>query len=130
MDPARPPPRIVANDSPRTKAIAEVTRAAGHKKPAADDDRPRKIGYRKKFSLHFGISTFEHWDDLPNGARDAQTMATRFKDILGFDHSEVVLNGDVTHSGMRMARLCGSQTARTQDISCPRTHPNRSCWGI
>ena len=56
----------------------------------------RGLNYRRKVSVHFGVSAYQHWPSLNNGASDATDLANRFKIALNFDQQIVVLNEEVT----------------------------------
>ena len=101
MQAAPPPSRIVSNASPRTKNIA---RGGKPNSSAAAGAPPKKIGYRRKVSLHIGVSKYTNgWNPLKNGTGDALALQKRFRDVLGFDDTYTLLDAQVTKEGIQQA---------------------------
>ena len=55
-----------------------------------------KLSYRRKVSVHFGVSKYTYWGTLKNAAGDATALAERFQLALNFDQSTVILDEEVT----------------------------------
>eukprot|EP00946_MAST-07B_sp_MAST-7B-sp1_P005319 g5319.t1 len=100
MQAAPPPSRIVANASPRTRSIARGDKANSGGAAGV----PQKIGYRRKVSLHIGVSAYcNGWNPLKNATRDALALQQRFRDVLGFDDTHTLLDAEVTKEGIQRA---------------------------
>ena len=84
------------NPSPRTRA----TRG---EPPARQRRSAKKIGYHRKVSLHVGVSAYTAWNSLNNATRDAKKLAERFRGVLKFDETRLVLDADATKDGIRNA---------------------------
>ena len=98
--PRRPAPGVAtaARQSPSPR-----TRAARGAPPARQRRSAKKIGYHRKVSLHVGVSAYTAWNSLNNATRDAKKLAERFRGVLKFDETRLVLDADATKDGIRSA---------------------------
>ena len=115
--PTKPPTKPPADDdrSPRIKRQStrdenELLRAQLAALQAQNRGNPPQkapksggdvvVTYRRKISVHFGISQYKHWSKLNNTVRDAEALAERFRDVLEFDESVLVTEDNVTKAGV------------------------------